>query len=89
MAPRLSENIVGGDYIETRSSDSSEFTHCSSIAAAAMTQYSASVEDRATVHCFVELQEIGLAPRNMRKAHVEVRSSGLPTQSTSEKPSNV
>ena len=82
MAQRLSENKVGGDCNGTRSSDNNDFTDCSSIVAMTMARYSALMEDRATVRCFVELQEIGLEPRNMRKAHVEVRSSGLLAQSS-------
>ena len=89
MAPRLSENKVGGDYIGIRSSDNSDFTHCGSATATAMARYLASVEERATIRCFVELQEIGLVPRKIRKAPVEVRSSGLPAQSASEKPCNI
>ena len=89
MAPRLSKNRVGGDYTRTRSSNNSDLTHCSSAMAAIMTRYSTSMEERAIVRFLVELQEIGLAPRKIRKAHVEVRSFGLPAQSTSEKPYNV
>ena len=89
MAPRFSKNRVSGDYTRTRSSDNINFTHFSLIEVAAIERYSTLVEDRATIHCFVELHEIGLAPRNMRKAPMEVRSSGLPAQSASEKPCNV
>ena len=77
MTLRLFENMVGGDCIGTRSSENSDFTHCSSAAAVAIAQYSA-LEERATMRCFVELQEIRLAPRNIRKAPVEVRSLRLP-----------
>ena len=49
----------------------------------------ASLEERETVLCFVELQEIRLAPRKIRKAPVEVRLFGLPTQFASQKPCNV
>ena len=72
MTPRLSKNRVGGDCIGIRSSENNDFTHCSLVAAAAMARYSASVEERATVCSFVELQEIGLAPRKIRKAPMEV-----------------
>ena len=81
MVPRLYENKVSVDCIGTRSSNSSDFTHCSSEAAAVIARYSTSVEEQAIVCCFVELQQIGLAPRNIRKALVEVRSSRLSTQS--------
>ena len=66
---------VGGNRTGERSSDNSDFTHCSSVAAIAITRYSASMEERATVRCFVELQEIGLTPRKIRKAPVEIRLS--------------
>ena len=75
MAPRLSENREDVDCTGTRSSDNNDFTNCSSVVVVAvMAQYLASVEDRVTVHCFVELQVIGLTPRNMRKAPIEVTS---------------
>ena len=44
---------------------------------------------RTTVHCFVELQKIGLTLRKIRKAPVKVRSSRLSAQSTSKNLSNV
>ena len=72
MVPRLSKNRVGRDCIGTRSSDSSGFTHCSSVVAVTIARYLALVEERATMRCFVALQEIGLAPRNIRKTHVDV-----------------
>ena len=78
MASRLSDNRLGGDYTGTRSFDNNDFTNCSLAAVAVMTRYSASVEERATMHCFIELQEIGLAPRKIRKTYVEVQSFGLP-----------
>ena len=89
MGPRLSENKVGGNCTGARSSDNNNFTHCNSAAAAVIAQYSASVEERAAVRCFVELREIGLAPRNIRKALVDVRSFGLLVQFALEKPCNV
>ena len=76
MTPRLFENRVGKNYIGTRGSDNNDFTHCSSVVVEAMARYLASMEDRATIRCFVELQKIGLTPRNMRKTPIEVRSSG-------------
>ena len=88
MAPRLSKNKVGDNYIGARSSDNNDFTHCNSAATATIARYSASVEERATVRCFVELQEIRLTPRKIRKEHVDVRSSGLLAQFASEKPCN-
>ena len=61
-----------GDCIGIRSSDNNNFTHCSTVAKAVMAWYSISVEERETMRCFVELQEIGLAPGKIRKAPVEV-----------------
>ena len=89
MAPRLSENSVGRDCIGTRSYDNIDFTHCSSAATTTMARYLVSMEERATVRCFVELREIGLALRKMRKAPIDVRSCQLPAQSASEKPCKV
>ena len=89
MGPRLSENKVGGNCTGARSSDNNNFTHYNSAAAAVIAQYSASVEERAAVRCFVELREIGLAQRKIRKALVEVQSLGLLAQFALEKPCNV
>ena len=89
MAPRLFENKVGGNCTEARSSDNNDFINCNSTAVTAIARYSTSVEERATVRCFVELQEIGLAQRTIRKTLMEVRSSGLLAQSALEKPCNV
>ena len=85
MAPRLSNNNVGDNCTGARNFDNNDFTHCHSAAITTIARYSASVEERATVHCFVQLQEIGLAPRKIRKALVKIRSSGLLGQSVLEK----
>ena len=58
--------------------------HIISEAALASARYSASVVDRATAHCFFELQEMGLKPKKMIYAEVDVRSSTFPAQSASE-----
>jgi len=52
-------------------------------AAVATAQYSASVDDLATVRCFLDIHEIGFRPKNMIYADVEVRST-FPPQSASE-----
>ena len=70
MAPRLFENRVGWDCIILESYDNNDFTNCNSVVAAVIARYSTSVEEWATVRCFVELHEIGLTPRNIRKAPV-------------------
>ena len=72
MAPRLFENKVGSNCTSARNSDNSDFTHFNSVATVAIARYSASVEERATIRCFVELWEIGLAPRKIRKVSMEV-----------------
>ena len=77
MSPRLSENKASGDCTGTRSSNRSDFTNCSSVALAAIAQFPVSMEERATMRFFVELQEIGLALRNIKKAPMEVQSVGL------------
>jgi hypothetical protein len=57
----------------------------SSTAPTAKERYFASVEERATVVCFLDDQVIKLFPRNTRKPIVEQRSTGLPAQSASVK----
>ena len=53
-------------------------------AALANVRYSASVEERATALCFLDVHEIGLGPRKLMYADVDVRSSTFPAQSASE-----
>ena len=54
MAPRLSKNKVGSNCAGIRSYDNNDFTYCSLIITAAMARYLTSVEERATVCCFVD-----------------------------------
>ena len=77
-APTLSQWITGCWGWATPSSVRSEKIHQSSTAIAATKRYSTSVEERATVRCFLELQEIGLWPRCTRYALEDVKSSLLP-----------
>ena len=56
-----------------------------SAAVVARARYSASMEERATMLCFLEDQEIGEGPRNTRRPIMEQQSEGSPTQSTLEK----
>lgn len=50
-----------------------------------MQRYSALVEERATVDCFLAHQEIGFEPKNTQKPLVERRSDGDLAQSASQK----
>ena len=49
-----------------------------SVVVVARAQYSASVEERATMVCFLEDQEIREGPRNTRRPIVERRLEGSP-----------
>ena len=84
MAPILSHNRRGGRGSWRRSSLRRFVIHVSLATAEAIEWYSASVEDLATVRCFLEHQEIGLSPRKMIYADIDVQSSQLPAQSESE-----
>jgi hypothetical protein len=53
-------------------------------AALASARYSASVEDRATVLCFLDVHEMGLGPKKLMYIDVDVRSSTFLAQSASE-----
>ena len=55
----------------------------------ASARYSASVDDREIVDCFLEDQEIGLEPRKTKMLVVDFLSDGSPAQSTSEKAEKV
>lgn len=63
-----------------------DLIHCTSAVVDAMARYSASVDEGATVLCLLDFHEMGLDPRNMTYALVEVRSLGSQSQSKSEKP---
>ena len=60
-------------------------SQASSAAVTARDRYSASVDDQATVCCFFALQLIGFVPKKMQKTEMDLRSSGSPAQSVSEK----
>ena len=58
----------------------------SSQAVVAMALYSASAEDRETVACFLDFQEIRESPRKMQNPVTDLRESGQPAQSASQNP---
>ena len=66
------------------SSVSKEHIHLTLAAVEEIDQYSASVEERVTLRCFLELQKMRLRPRFIMNALVEVKSSLLLTQLTLE-----
>ncbi len=65
MAPRLSHSREGGALSGKPSSLRRLSNHIVSEAALASDLYSASVDERATARCFLELQEMGLWPRKL------------------------
>jgi hypothetical protein len=67
------------------SSLTSDSIQISSAVALAKDLYSASVLDLDTVACFLALQEIKFAPKNIAKPPVDRLSSKLPAQSASAK----
>lgn len=76
--PRLSHRSLGGACRGTCSSRNRFLRHMISVVAVATARYSAFIDDQATMRCFLDNQEIGLPPKKMMKADVEVRSSELP-----------
>ncbi|MFS7899823.1 hypothetical protein Hanom_Chr00s080401g01793511 [Helianthus anomalus] len=60
----LSHQTVGEQLKTTCNSRNIDITHLNSAAVCARARYSASVLDRATTCCFLELQLIKLEPRN-------------------------
>jgi hypothetical protein len=81
VAPRLSHNKWGDSLTGNASSLKRVDNHIVSEAALASARYSASVVDLATVCCFLELQEMGLDPKKLIYAEVDVRSSTFPAES--------
>jgi hypothetical protein len=64
--------------METWSSLRRLTSHMISEVVVATALYSASVDDLATVLCFLDSHEMGLGPRKIIYANVEVRSSTFP-----------
>ena len=76
--------MVGGERSCRQSSRSKDSIQMSSAMALAKLLYSDSVLDRATVHCFLEDQEMRFDLKKMAYPLIERRSSGLLAQLASE-----
>jgi hypothetical protein len=66
VAPMLSHHNFGVDVRETPSSRRRAVIHISYAVVLATGLYSASVEDRETIGCLLELQEIRFEPRKIQ-----------------------
>lgn len=84
MTDMLSHQIIGGLDPKICSSHKSCPNQDNSTAVIASERYSASVELRETVDCFLVAQEIGFAPKTIRNAEVERLSIESPAQSELE-----
>ena len=84
MAPRLSHSSRGESRIGNASSLKRVDNHIVYEAALANARYSASVEDRATTLCLLDIHEMGLGPKKLMYADVNVRSSTFLAQLASE-----
>jgi len=84
VAPRLSHNSRGESWIGNASSLKRVDNQIVSEAALASARYSASVEECATALCFLDVHQMGLGPKKLMYADVDVRSSTFPAQSASE-----
>ena len=85
LASMLSQKMVGRFGLKTCISSKRDLSQSTLEVAAATALYSASVKDLATKYCLREHYEIAFDPRKTTYALVDVRSSWLPAQSTSEK----
>ncbi|PKU81507.1 hypothetical protein MA16_Dca007614 [Dendrobium catenatum] len=65
-------------------SDRRRRNHTISDVRAASERYSDSVDDRATVCCFLTVHETKVLPRKEQKPDVDFRETGSPAQSASE-----
>ena len=66
MAPMLSHQRTCGDAHDCPSSCRRDWSHFTSAAAFARALYSASVLERATVTCFLQLQEMRFVPKKIQ-----------------------
>ncbi|KAI0494907.1 hypothetical protein KFK09_025053 [Dendrobium nobile] len=84
MADMLSQSKSIGWLYGMRKSVSSRFSQMVSAVAAASARYSDSVDDLATVFCFLTVQEMRVLPRKVQCPVVDFRVLGSPAQSASE-----
>jgi hypothetical protein len=84
VAPRLSHSSRGESWIGNASSLKRVDNQIVSEAVLATARYSASVEDRATTLYFLDVHEMGLGPKKLMYADVDVRSSTFPAQLASD-----
>ena len=89
MAELLSHQRIGMCGRKSLSSWNKVSSQANSTAVEAKARYSASMEDRETVGCFFEDQDMGLEPRKTNYPVVDLRPVGSPTQSALEKAENV
>lgn len=80
----LSHHMSGAWCRKILRSRRSRRSHERLAAVSARLRYSDSVDDRATVCCFLTLQEIGLVPKYIHYPLVERQSIGSPAQSASQ-----
>ena len=84
VAPRLSHNSWGDSLTGNASSLKRVDNHIVSEVALASAQYSASVVDCVTALCFLDVHKMGLDPKKLMYADIDVRSSTFPAQLASE-----
>ena len=83
MADRLSQNRTGTPGNEMCRKANNCLIQSNSAEVKDKARYSASMEDRETVYCFLEDHEMGLLPKKTTKPVVDLLSLGSPAQSAS------
>ena len=78
MALKLSQEMIGGCDKEIPRSRRTNVSQDNSAVVEDKARYSASALERATVLCFLALQEIQVSPRKVQKPVVERRVDGQP-----------
>jgi len=84
IADLLSQKSCVGEVNEHPISRRTKLIQVSSADVEASARYSASVEDRLTVDCFLAAQDMRLEPRYVQKPVVDLLVSTHPAQSESE-----